>query len=250
MSIKTSVSIAVTSLVLAFVSVAHAQVPIAYSATALHALPGQAETSGTVIKSGENMRLEFISQGKSIIQILRPEIGAMYILDPAAHTFMEVLGPAVPATTTQGYTNPCPGQLESQTCQRVGNDNVSGIAVERWLLSTNAQTKPISMLWDPTRRRALRQDFPDGGAMIMSFNSMRDLNGRNTEYWTIAMISAGQPSANGDWWFDPQLRVVVRETLPNGETRRLENITVGPVDPAAFQVPQGWQKLELPRAQP
>ncbi|MDQ7070915.1 MAG: hypothetical protein Q9M48_09300 [Rhodobacterales bacterium] len=226
-----------------------AQQTLSYSATALHARAGQPETTGTVVKSGQNMRLEFVSEGQNIIQILRPEIGAMYILDPAARTYMEVIGPAVPATATDAYTNPCPGQIESPSCQRSGTDTVNGIAVERWNLSTAPNTAPTVLLWDSTRRRALRQETPDGAKMIMSFQSMRDLNGRRTEYWTTQTTIPGQPVANGDWWFDPELRVVVRETLANGDTRRLENIVVGAVNPTAFQVPQGWQKIELPNTQ-
>lgn len=246
MLIKTIVSAVMLPLLVALAMPALAQQSLSYSATALHALAGQPETSGTVVKSGQNMRLEFTSEGQNIIQILRPEIGAMYILDPAAHTFMEVLGPAVPSTATDAYTNPCPGQTESPSCQRNGTDTINGIAVERWHLSAAPNAAPTVLLWDSTRRRALRQEFPDGSKMIMSFQSMRDLNGRRTEYWTTQTTIPGQTIANGDWWFDPELRVVVRETLANGETRRLENIVVGAVDPTAFQVPQGWQKIELP----
>lgn len=256
MLIKKILSPVSVSLALAFhiapLAPANAQnnAPVSYSATALHALPGQRETSGTILKGGQKLRLEFIAQGKNIVQILRPEIGAMYILDPAKETYHEVLGPAVPSTATENYTNPCPGQTESQTCQRIGTDTTNGIAVERWVLSTSPQQQPTVLLWDSTRRRALRQDFPDGRSMVMSFKSMRDLNGRNTEYWTISMTNPNQPATSGDWWFDPQLRVVVRETLPTGETRRLENIAVGPIDPKAFEIPQGWQKIDLPIDQP
>lgn len=249
MLIKTIVSAVMLPLTIALAVPALAQQTLSYSATALHALAGQPETTGTVVKSGQNMRLEFTSEGQNIIQILRPEIGAMYILDPAAHTFMEVLGPAVPPTATDAYTNPCPGQTESQSCQRSGTDTINGIAVERWHLSTTPNAAPTVLLWDSTRRRALRQESPDGSKMIMSFQSMRDLNGRRTEYWTTQTTIPGQAVANGDWWFDPELRVVVRETLANGESRRLENIVVGAVDPTAFQVPQGWQKIELPNTQ-
>jgi len=247
MSIKHILSAVVTSLSIALTAPAMAQQTLSYTATALHALAGQPETSGKVVKSGQNMRLEFVSEGLQIIQILRPEIGAMYILDPAAHTYMEILGPAVPATATDAYTNPCPGQAAGPACQRIGNDTVNGITVERWLLSASPNNQPTVLLWDSTRRRALRQEFPDGSKMIMSFKAMRDLNDRRTEYWTTELSRPGQPVQAGDWWFDPQLRVVVRETLANGETRRLENIVIGAVDPAAFQIPQGWQKLDLPQ---
>ena len=221
-----------------------------YSATAIHGLPGQSETSGKIIKSGQNMRLEFDQNGQTVIQILRPTEGLMYILDSEKQTYIEIRGQAVPATKSDGYTTPCPESAQMAQCERIGTDTVSGIAVERWALASNPQTRPLIILWDSTRRRALRQEFPDGSVMAMHFQAMEDLNGRMTEHWTIK-ITAGnqqgnQPANTGSWWFDPELRVVVREDLPGGEVRRLEEITVGPVDATAFQVPEGWQKQDAP----
>jgi len=218
-----------------------------YSAQAIHALPGQPETYGSIVKSGQNLRLEYEEAGRRVIQILLPTAGAMYVLDPAAQTYIEYLGPAVPVTDVEGYASPCPNQKPSQSCQHVGDDIISGVKVERWALASGEPGKPLVILWNSPRRRALRQDFPDGGSMVMAFQAMQDLNGRATEHWIITLTGADNKISTGDWWFDPDLRVVVRETLPSGETRRLENITLGPVDPALFQVPRGWRKIEAPQ---
>ena len=68
----------------------------AYSATAIHGLPGQPTTSGAITKSGQNMRLEFEQNGHTVVQILLPEQGVMYILDPSTKTYMEMRGQAGP----------------------------------------------------------------------------------------------------------------------------------------------------------
>ena len=229
------------------VSPAHAQqsTPVqSYSATAVHEVPGQPGTTGTVTKSGQNMRLEFEQNGRQIIQILLPEQGVMYILEPTTRTYMEMRGQAVPATLGAGSATPCNDQSKLAVCQRVGTDTVSGIQVEQWLLASQPQTKPLSILWDPTRRQALRQDFPDGSAMVMSFKDMQTLNGRATEHWIIQTEAPGRETLIGGWWFDPELRVVVREELPGGEVRHLEDIQVGAVDGSAFQLPEGWEKRD------
>lgn len=215
-----------------------------YSATAIHAAPGQPETSGIVIKSGENMRLEYEQNGQKIIQILLPEQRAMYILEPVSRTYFELRGQAVPDTIGAGTATPCDDQSGLALCKRVGSDTVSGISVERWLMAANPQTKPLSILWDPTRRQALRQDYPDGGSMVMRFKSMQTLNGRAAEHWSIETSTPGNDLKTGGWWFDPELRVVVREELPDGAVRQLVNIIVGAVDPVAFTIPQGWQKRD------
>ncbi len=218
----------------------------AYSAQAVHAFPGQPETIGEIVKSGAKLRLEFERDGKNVIQILLPELGAMYILDPATQTYVEILGATMPLASIEGYVSPCPQQSQGTVCQKIGTDIVSGIEVERWILSTRSQSRPLVILWDSARRRALRQDFPDGGNMTMAFKTMEQLNGRATEHWTINLTLPGQDVQNGDWWFDPELRVVVRENLPGGETRSLENIVIGPVDPSAFVIPEGWQEQQPP----
>ncbi len=84
--------------------------------------------------------------------------------------------------------------------------------------------------------------------MSMSFNAMVDLAGRQAEYWTIDYTTPGQAPLSTGWWFDPTLRVVVREDLPGGGSRRLEDIQAGPVDPALFEAPAGWQKQDMPAA--
>ncbi len=216
-----------------------------YSATAIHGLPGQPETTGKIVKSGQNLRLEFEQNGQTVIQILRPTDGVMFILNPQDQTYFEVRDQPVPVTTTEGYMTPC-GDAPMATCERIGTDTVSGIAVERWALASKPQTRPLIILWDSTRRRALRQEFPDGSVMAMQFVAMQDLNGRITEHWSLKVTSGNQPANTGSWWFDPELRVVVREELPGGELRRLKDITVNAVQDSAFQIPEGWQRKQPP----
>jgi hypothetical protein len=136
-------------------------------------------------------------------------------------------------------------------CDRIGDDIISGIRVERWALTDDTQKKPLIVSWDSTRRRALQQEFPDGSKNLLSFVAMEDLNGRQTEHWQIIRTVPEQEPGFGEYWFDPQLRVVTLEILPDGEIRRLDNITVGPVDDAVFQVPVGWQpQIATPEAAP
>ncbi len=244
MHIRNAARLVITMLAVAWGGISTAQTAApAYSATAVHAFPGQAETFGTIVKSGQNLRLEFDENGRHVIQILLPAVGAMYVLDPEQQTYVEILGPAVPAADVGGYKSPCPGQKPDPACQHVGDDVMSGVKVERWVIASGDKNKPLVLLWNSARRRALKQILPDGSVMTMAFRAMEKIDNRLAEHWTIKLTRPGQPDQTGDWWFDPELRVVIKENLPSGETRRLENITVGPVNPAMFQVPQGWRKV-------
>ncbi len=248
--IKAALCVAATILGFASAATAQSATSTAYSARAVHEVPGQPETFGLVYKSGQNMRLEFDQNGKSVVQILLPAAGAMYILDPETKSYFEVLGPAVTDEAAEGYVSPCQTPRPGVQCQRVGTDKISGITVEHWVIATSQQSRPTYIWWDSARRRALRQDHPDGSSSVMAFKAMEDVNGRQAEHWTITVTAPGQQALTGGWWFDPELRVAVREQLPNGETRNLQDVRVGAIDPALFAVPEGWTKQTQQPQQP
>lgn len=219
-----------------------------FTATAVQVLPDQTEMTGLIAKSGTDMRLEFDQGGVRLIRILRPTEGIMRILDPQTQTYMEFTGAPVPPDAVDGAASPCPTQpTQELRCERSGQSmTISGIRAEGWVISLPQQPRPQVIYWDPERRKALREEFPDGSLMQMSFVAMETVAGRSAEHWKMEMTAQGREPLVGDWWFDTELRVVLRETLPDGSERRLENITVGPVDPAMFEVPAGWQKTDPP----
>lgn len=219
---------------------------ISFSATAIQSQPGQEPQTGMIYKSGEDMRLQFVQNGAETIQILRPSLGVARFLDPATRTYSEIVGPAQPPAVANGYTTPCPDD-QSIPCERGGFETISGVQVERWQVMYPGQQAPMIILWDSARQHALRQEFPDGSKMSMAFVAMEQVSGRNAEHWSVEYSAPGQQGRAGGWWYDSTLRLVVQEVLADGTTRRLENITVGPVDPALFDVPEGWQLLEPPQ---
>jgi hypothetical protein len=224
--------------------------PPAYSATALHTLPDGTVNSGLVVKSGPDMRMEYTENGQKVIQIIRRAEGAMYLLDPAAQSFFELRGapPADPGGV--GYLPPCQEGDPSMICTFAGTEVTSGITAEVWDIAMPGADGAMRILWDGARHRALQQTYPDGSQMKMTFKAMVDLSGRMVEHWTIQAVSPGQPVQAGEWFYDPELRVEIREVMPSGESRSLEDIVVGPVDPALFAVPQGWTRRDMPAPPP
>ena len=249
MSFRKPATLAIILTVFGLSSPVFAQSARDFTATAVQTIPEQPDQIGQIAKSGSNMRFEYRQNGSTLVKILRPTEGVILMLDPQTQTYIEFIGPAVAPEVADGPTTPCPEatpETEGLMCERSGGDvSVYGVQAERWLLGYEQQ-QPQVILWDPLRRKALRQEFPEGSLMSMSFNAMVDLSGRQTEYWTIDYTTPGQEPLNTGWWFDPVLRVVVREDLPGGGSRRLENIQAGPVDPALFEAPAGWQKQDVP----
>lgn len=212
--------------------------PPAYSADAHYRAPDGTESVGRVVKSGTDMRLEFVQNGRPVVQIIRRAEGVMYVLDPGTQSYFEVRGTPDPNANEAAYAPPCEASPQL-TCQFIGNETTSGVVAELWEVGQPGQTAS-RILWDGARHRALRQEYPDGTVMTLSFQAMVQVAGRNAEHWAIALSAPGQPVAAGSWYYDPELRVELREELPTGELRSLENIVVGTVDAQAFTVPDGW----------
>ena len=137
--------------------------------------------------------------------------------------------------------------MTGATCRFLGNEVTSGITAEVWEIGQPGDPSQVSrILWDGARHRALRQEYPDGTVMALAFKAMVQIESRNVEHWTISVNVPGQSPLAGAWYYDPELRVELREELPTGEVRSLRNIAVGAVDPAAFAVPPGWNETAPP----
>jgi len=214
--------------------------PPAYSADAHYRAPDGSESVGRVVKSGADMRLEFVQGDRPVVQIIRRAEGVMYVLDPGTKTYFEVRGAPDPNAIENGYAPPCEADT-GLTCQFIGNETTSGISAELWEVGQPGQAAS-RILWDGARHRALRQEHPDGTMMSLTFEAMEQVAGRNAEHWRITFSMPGQPVTTGHWYYDPELRVELREELPSGELRTLENIVVGPIDVQAFTVPSGWSE--------
>ncbi|HGG04192.1 MAG TPA: hypothetical protein ENK28_01945 [Aliiroseovarius sp.] len=223
----------------------------AFSATAVQTLPDGSEQTGRIAKSGQNMRIEMQVNGLTSIQIMRGAEGVAFLVNPQTKTFAEIRDPSI-ARAVSGASNPCPSAAEMQAtgvvCELNGDGRVSGIVTQRWEIRAPNSDGVTVVQWDTGRRRALAQTWPDGTSLTMEFQAMQEIEGRQVEYWTSALQIPDQPASLGAWWFDAKLRVILREEMPGGVSRVLKDIKVGPVDPAEFLPPQGYQLVQPQQA--
>lgn len=233
-------------------SISLAQTPLpSYSATTIQTAPDQPDRTGIITKSGNFLRLEFAQDGQQVIQILRPTEGLTYVLYPASNSYVEQHSPAQPEEFADSYTPPCPTQAEQSglQCTRLRLEVYQSIAVERWHIGAEGDPGQMLILWDPTRKRALRQEMSDGTIVQMTFLGLQEIERREAEHWITEVSRQGIATLRTEWWYDNELKLVLRETLPDGTQRHLQNLTVGQVDPSLFTVPTNWQRLDAP-AQP
>ena len=217
-----------------------------YSAETVQTTPDQPDRTGVITKSGNFLRLEFTQDGQQIIQILRPTEGLTFVLYPASRSYVEQRSPAQPEEFAGSYSPPCPTEAEEGglICNRLGLEVYQSIPVERWHIGADGDASQMLILWDPERKRALRQEMSNGTLVQMTFLGMQKVANREAEHWVTEISRQGVATLRNEWWYDKALKLVLRETLPDGTHRQLQNITVGPVDPSVFTVPDGWQRLE------
>ena len=72
------------------------------------------------------------------------------------------------------------------------------------------------------------------------------LEGRRVEKWEMTMRQGNQAPQTSTQWFDPELKLAVREEFPGGYVRELRNIHVGQQAMDLFQIPAGFQKVTPP----
>jgi len=229
-----------------FASLALAQnTPLpSFSARSVQTTPDQPDRVGTITRSGSYLRLEFEQDGQRVIQIIHPTEGLTYILYPETRSYVEQQGAIQPEEFVESYAPPCPAPAEEAglLCNRLGLDVYQSIPVERWHISAPDESQMV-ILWDPTRKRALRQEMSNSVVVQMTFLENTVIEGRQAEHWVTEISRQGAATQRNEWWYDPELKLVLRETLPGNTLRTLESISTGPVDPTVFIVPDGWQRF-------
>lgn len=74
------------------------------------------------------------------------------------------------------------------------------------------------------------------------------VNGRATEKWRCTGEidpDPDQPAADSTSWFDPVLGFPVREAKDNGQVFEIRDIVVARQDASLFEIPPGFQKLDM-----
>ncbi len=74
------------------------------------------------------------------------------------------------------------------------------------------------------------------------------VNGRATEKWRCTgelEPVPGEASVDSTSWFDPEIGFPVREAKDDGQVFEVRNIAVGRQDASLFEIPPGFQKLDM-----
>ncbi len=216
-----------------------------FSAFAVQQIPGQSPRLAKLYVTPQFVRKEFEKQGEALIEITDLKGGHAYLLFPKLKRYMlREAPPEVVEGDDASRLNPCRFQPQAQ-CRLLSTETLFGRPVEKWEMTVSSQGKNyISLYWiDQSREVPLRQQLADGTTTELRPVGEEDLHGRPTEKWQMTTNLPDGTSKISNEWYDKELKIVIREELPDGYVRELRDIHVGPQDPALFTIPPDYQQV-------
>ncbi|MBK1719929.1 hypothetical protein [Thiocystis violacea] len=225
---------------------------VPFSADMLSRGPNDQVTTGKMYVGESRMRIEMSQQGRDVIRINDQDKRMEWILFPDQKGYMErsvAQGEEPPASmpTPSAETNPCEG-LQGLNCRRVGEEDVGGRAAIKWemTVTNEGQTLTGAQWIDVERGLPLKYQMPNGQSMELKMLGAESIGGRAAEKWRMTTTAPNQQPVETFQWYDPQLKLSVREEFPGGFVRELGNIQIGPQPDDLFRVPEGYSKMDAP----
>ena len=223
-----------------------------FSADIVQTIPQQGTQKGKIYVGKDQVRTEFDFNGKTMIQIIDLENQQAIMLDPDNQTY--ILSKAGPGGSLPGDTgrtadiNPCAG-MPGITCKNLGTEEINGRTAQKWEFENTAQAGSGKMTtWlDEERKIPLRQTMPDGSTMEMQLVGREMLNGRPTEKWEMTARHPGGQSQVSYQWYDPFIKMNIREEQAGGFIREFQNITIGKQAASLFTIPAGYKEVSMPQ---
>ncbi len=233
-------------LLLAYSYVNAADAPIEFSAEVVQTDAQGRAMHGKLYASQEKMRSEFEQSGQRMVQIIDPTQRVAYILLPDQKTYLaqqQAVQPAASAAIT-----PCAGMPPSVQCTKLGGETLQNRPVEKYEITGVQDGKTVrSTQWfDIERHIPLKIEFSDGSKMELRFIGLENLQGRSVEKWETVQTTPNAPARSLFQWYDPGLRLAIKEEIPGGMVRELRNIQVAPQDAQLFKLPAGYQPMAQP----
>lgn len=220
---------------------------VEFSADLIQSIPQQGDMNGRIYVGNDQLRTEFNIGDQTMVQIVDMKNQTTYMLDSRSRSYMKHQAGAGDLMTGGGQSqdaNPCAG-MEHIKCELLGVESVNGRPARKWEFENTIQEQSNRMLvWiDEERKIPVRQLTPDGASMILRQVGRETVNGRDTEKWEMTITDSEGKSSKGYQWYDPVLKMNVREEQPGGYLRELRNIQTGVQPPSLFTVPPDYSEV-------
>ena len=210
-------------------------------------MPGQDSRQGRIYVGANQVRTDNQINGETIIQIIDMGQQQAIMINPAQKSFMRMKAQGGPAPQDQaGGGNPCAG-MQNLACKEVGTDRFNGRPVRKYEISGAGQQGVLQVWVDEERSLPVRQIMPDGSGMEMRLVGREQRSGRKVEKWEMEGHGPDGQSQTSLQWYDPELKMNIREERPGGFVRELINIKPGKQPAELFSVPAGYSEIRPPQ---
>lgn len=222
--------------------------PLQFSAEAVQVQPQRPPVVARIFVGAEAVRTEYLQGNQALIEIVVPAAKRRVTLIPEKRVYLESSDGSlknIALANTASKATPCAGQAQV-SCRLLGREKINGLAVEKWEFVSTRSGRPARTLhWiDVERRLPIREFFQDGTVTEMRLVENERRNGRATEKWELTVTNPGGEPSTAHQWYDPALKITIREEAPGGYVRELKNIKVGPQAAKLFAIPAGYKKME------
>jgi len=222
-----------------------ATAPIQFSAETFQRTPEGGEVRGKIYVGEHWMRTETYPGGTPLIFITDTEKKNALIIFTDQQSYMVIQGQGtVPQTGPGGEFNPC-RDIPGAECKRLGEEVLAGRKAVKWEVRLPRQggVQPNLQWVDVESGIVLRHETSDGQITEQRMLGMEKLDGRTVEKWEMVISNGDQAVKRSYRWFDPALKLLVREEWPGGYLRGMRNIRIEPQDPSLFSIPAGYKQL-------
>ncbi|VAW55764.1 hypothetical protein MNBD_GAMMA07-1021 [hydrothermal vent metagenome] len=215
-----------------------------FSADAIISIPGKAQTSSRIYVGKNVIRTEIQTQNGLIVDIVYPLEGKLIKLNPRLKQYFEIPIEKY-KNDLQINENPC-YRLKNTTCTKLKEENINGLITQKWKIVALEKGKSIKTLhWiDIQRQLAIKEIFSDGSRVDMILKKNEIINNRKVEKWVRTLSRSDGLVINSFQWYDPQLKMAIREELPGGYVRELMNIKIGVQENILFEIPKNYSAFE------
>lgn len=222
-----------------------------FSADTLETDPqGNARTERLYVGDGQ-VRTEFDANGKTMIQIVDLGQQQALMINPDQRTFMRrQAGQGELASGNRSAdTSPCAG-MQNISCKLLGKEKIDGRATGKWefIKTLHGQSATMYFWVDEARKIPVRQEMPDGSSMELHMIGQESVNGRQAEKWEMTAMQPDGKQIISYHWYDPEIKMNIREQQPGGYLRELVNIKVGDQPETLFAAPRGYTEIQAPSA--
>lgn len=219
-----------------------------FSAEAVQSIPGRPSMNVKMFISKNAVRTESMINSNTVVEIVYPKDKRRILLNQNRKTYVEQKAQnSNSAKPKKISSSPC-NSILGATCKKIGKDKVNGRSAVKWEMTVKRNGRDFKSLhWlDKKYHMPLREQLHDGTVSTMTMSGKEKINGRNTEKWEFTATRPDGQKMISQQWYDPKLKMVIREALPGGYVRELKNIKVTKQAKKLFKVPSDYKKENIP----